>query len=345
MNVLVTGDRGYIGAALTTLILKNGFHVTGVDVDFFKDNKLENLFEEKYTKIRKDIRNIVASDLEGFDAVIHLAALSNDPIGQINPKLTYDINFFASMKLARLSKEVGVKRFLFSSSCSVYGIAKEGIVDEISPVNPQTAYAISKINAENELKKLADDNFCVGILRNSTVYGYSPKFRNDLVVNNLVTCALTLGKIRVKSDGSPWRPLIDVRDLSYAFIEFLKADKDKINGKIINVGFNNNNFQVKDILSLVKKHLPECEIEFTGEHGKDTRSYRVKFDKFKSLFPNFKKEWTLDRSIKDLIKQLKEKKYSKEDFLSGRFTRLVALKKLQESKKINQKLYTRTERS
>lgn len=334
-KILVTGDRGYIGSTLVPLLLNAGYDVVGLDTEYFSDSLEESV---SYHRLTKDIRALTAKDLKNIDAVIHLAALSNDPMGEINQHLTKDINLTASRKLARLSKKMGVKRFLFASSCSIYGIAG-GTVDETSPASPQTAYASSKIAFEKTLQKLADDSFHVGILRNSTVYGYSPKFRNDLVVNNLVTCALALGKIKVMSDGSPWRPLIDVRDLSNIFLEFLTVDHKKINGKVINIGFNENNFQVKQVLDLVKKNLPECEILFTGEHGADTRSYKVSFDKFAKAFPHFTKKWSLDKSIADLVKRLQEEKFSKKDFESGRFTRLAVLKKLLADKHIDDSLF------
>lgn len=335
MRVLVTGDRGYIGAVLVPMLLKAGHEVVGLDIEFFKKS-FEKTFD--YLKITKDIRKVTKQDLNGIDAVIHLAALSNDPMGAINSKLTRDINLKASIRLARLSKQVGVKRFLFSSSCSIYGIAG-GTVTEKSKVNPQTAYAESKIKVEDALKKLADKSFCVGILRNSTVYGYSPRFRNDLVVNNFVTCALALGKIKVMSDGSPWRPLIDVRDLSRIFIEFLTVDGKKINGKIFNIGFNENNFRVKDVLKSVKSNLPTCEVVFTGEHGADTRSYKVSFDTFNKLFPKFKKKWPLNKSVINLIECLKRVKYSKSDFEKQRYTRLAVLQELIKTKKIDKNLF------
>jgi nucleoside-diphosphate-sugar epimerase len=337
MKVLVTGDKGYIGSVLVPLLLKNNIEVTGIDTHFFTTGLKP--VNKKYKSIKKDVRHIKEKDLEGFDAIIHLAALSNDPLGEINPGLTEEINLKASKNLAKLAKQAGVKRFLFSSSCSIYGIAKDGIVNESSPVSPQTAYAESKIKMEEFLKELADKNFCVGLLRNSTVYGYSPKFRNDLVVNNFVTCAIALGKIRIMSDGTPWRPLIDVRDLSKIFIEFLSADEKKINGKTINIGFNENNFQVKDLVAAVHKFLPECEIEFTGEHGSDTRSYQVNFDTFSKLFPQFKQEWKLEKSVKHLIEKLKKQNYTKEDFLSGKFTRLAVIKSLLEKKIVDNNLF------
>lgn len=325
-KVLVTGDRGYIGSALVPLLIKNKFDVVGFDYDFFKAEISSD--KASYTKVTKDIRNIDKKDLNGIDAVIHLCALSNDPMGELNPNLTNEINFEATIKTAKLAKESGVRRFLFSSSCSIYGIAENGIVDENSKVNPLTAYAKSKIDAERELLELANSSFCVGLLRNSTVYGLAPKFRNDLVVNNFVTTALAYGQIRVMSDGTPWRPLIDVRDLSRIFMEFLLVEPDRINGKIINIGFDENNFQVKDIISLIQKYVSNCKVIYTGEHGKDTRSYKVSFKKFKSLFPQVKQEWTLDRSIEDMVKKLRKISFGKKQFEDGEFTRISVLKKL-----------------
>lgn len=338
--ILVTGDRGYIGSILVPLLLKQNYKVIGLDTDYFSSGK-KNISFPNYKSITKDIRNVSEKDLENVEAIIHLSALSNDPMGEINPKLTEEINFRSTIKLAKLAKKLKVKRFLFSSSCSIYGIAKNGIVDENSQVNPLTAYAKSKIDSEHELLKLADSSFTVGIMRNSTVYGFSPKFRNDLVVNNLVTTALAYGEIRIMSDGTPWRPLIDLRDLSKIFIEFLMCDSKRINGKIINVGFNKNNFQVKDIVSIVKKHIPNCKIVYTGEHGKDTRSYRVDFDKFHKLFPHIKQEWTLEKSIKDMIKNLNKVGFGKEEFESGEFSRLLTLKNLLLSRVIDPKLHWR----
>lgn len=340
MRVLVTGDRGYIGSVLVPLLLKRKYRVIGFDTGYFANGE-KNISSPNYKSIIKDIRRIEKKDLEDIDGVIHLSALSNDPMGEINPRLTQKINFESSVKLAKMAKQIGVKRFLFSSSCSIYGIVKNGVVDEESPVNPLTAYAKSKIDTERKLLKLADSNFCVGIMRNSTVYGFSPKFRNDLVVNNLVTTALAFGEIRIMSDGTPWRPLIDVRDLGRIFIEFLKVDSDKINGKIINVGFNKNNFQVKDIVSIVQKYVPNCKVVYTGEHGKDTRSYKVNFDRFESLFPQVKQEWTLDRSVEDMVKKLKKMNFSKKNFESGVFTRLKVLRNLLSKSKVSSELYWR----
>lgn len=337
MNILVTGDRGYIGSVLVPLLIDKGFNVIGFDAEYF--GSVPRFKNFAYKKITKDIRKIEKKDLDGIDAIIHLSALSNDPMGQIDPKITLAINYKASVKLAKLAKKNGVKRFIFSSSCSIYGIAKNGIVNERSKINPLTAYAKSKILTEKALKELADSNFCVGIMRNSTVYGFSPKFRNDLVVNNLVTSALAFKEIKVLSDGTPWRPLIDVRDLSKIFIEFLNAKKEEINGRIFNIGFDKNNYRVKDVLNIIKKFLPECEVLYTGEHGADTRSYKVNFNKFHSTFPHISQEWSLEKSVKDLIVRLKKMKYNKKDFISGKYTRLIILKKLIDKHIVNKNLF------
>lgn len=338
--ILVTGDRGYIGSILVPFLLQKNYKVIGLDTDYFGNGR-KNISSPNYKSITKDIRSVSEKDLKSVEAIIHLSALSNDPMGNLSPKLTEEINFKSSIKLAKLAKKLHVKRFLFSSSCSIYGIAKNGIVDEESPVNPLTAYAKSKIDSEDDLLKLADSNFVVGILRNATVYGFSPKFRNDLVVNNLVTTALAYGEIRIMSDGTPWRPLIDVRDLGKIFVEFLMCDSKKINGKIINVGFNENNFQVKDIVAVVKKQIRSCKIVYTGEHGKDTRSYRVSFDKFHKLFPQIEQVWTLEKSVKDMIKNLNRIGFGKKEFESGKFTRLAILKNLLLSRVIDPKLHWR----
>jgi len=298
-RILVTGSEGYIGAVLVPLLCRVGYAVCGLDTCFYGISG-----NSGYTLVRKDIRDITKKDIAGIDAVIHLAALSNDPMGDLDEKLTEDINFRSSVNLARLAKASGVSRFLFSSSCSIYGKKDKDLVDESSPVVPLTAYAKSKIRTEQELQKLAEKNFTVGILRNSTVYGFSPMFRSDLVVNNFVIDALMRSEIRIKSDGTPWRPLIDVRDLSSVFLEFLTAPKEAINGRITNIGFVENNLQVRDVLDTVKNVLPRCNVIYTGEHGKDTRSYRVDFGRLTKLFPQVRQEWPLQKSIADMVSHL-----------------------------------------
>lgn len=325
-NILVTGAEGYIGAVLCKKLTDNGFNVVGIDSLFYKSSYLDE--NKSYKLLEKDIRTITEQDLKGIDCIIHLAALSNDAMSEIDPKLTVDINYKATTNLAKKAKEAGVKRFIFSSSCSVYGAGENDYVDENSRMNPQTTYATSKIKSEKILKKMSSGDFCVCILRNSTVYGYSPRFRNDLVVNNFVTHMLSFGEIEILSDGTPWRPLIDVRDLADIFIQFIKADTRKVNGEIFNIGFEENNFQVKDIANIIHTEFPDYKINFANKNGPDKRSYKVNFEKFLKTFPTIKQGWTLDKSVRDLVLNLKKEKFSKGDYECGKFTRIGMLKKL-----------------
>lgn len=336
-RILVTGSDGYIGAVLADELFKHGYHVAGLDTLYFANDVL-GTYKRTYRLIHKDIRNVTTEDLQNFDAIIHLAALSNDALGHIDPKRTEEINFHATIRLAKLARATGIQRFLFASSCSIYGIADNGIVDEDSTPRPLTAYARSKIHAEKALIQLASNSFCVSILRNATVYGFSPKLRSDLVVNNFVISAVSTGKILVDSDGTPWRPLIDVRDLG-AFIEaFLHAPQSAINGKIINVGFDENNVQIKTIIEAVVHALPECAVVYTGKHGTDSRSYRVSFQRCKTLFPHMKQLWPLGTSIRDMIIRLKKEKRDKKDF-AGKFDRVSKLKKIMVENRINRRLF------
>ncbi len=332
-KVLVTGSEGYIGSVLVQQLLENGYNVTGLDTCFFKKNPKRN-----HNLIKKDVRDVTEKDLYGYDGIVHLAALSNDPMGALDNSLTNAINFMATAEIAKKAKKVGVKRFLFSSSCSIYGIAKSDVVDETSEINPLTQYARSKIDSEKALQKLADKSFCVGLLRNSTVYGYSPNFRNDLVVNNLVACALATNTIKIMSDGTPWRPLIDVRDLSRIFIEFLTADPKLINAQVINIGFEENNVQVKDIVGEIQKQLPKCEVIFTGEHGKDSRSYKVNFSKLRKIFKKLRQLWPIQRSVADLMAQIPKQKLSNHEFYKNIYTRIEVLKKLSVDGKLDKNL-------
>ncbi len=336
-KILVTGANGYIGTVLCEKLQKKGYKVIGWDSNYFFNitlGKYKNPYSSKKLDIRKDKAN-----LKGIDCIIHLAALSNDPLGALDEKLTFDINYAATVKLAEKAKKMGVKRFIFSSSCSIYGIAKEDIVTENSVINPLTAYAKSKALVEKELKEMKDKNFCVCLLRNATVYGFSPRFRNDLVVNNLVTSGIAFGEIRILSDGTPWRPLIDIRDLCDIICNFIEVSADKVNGNIFNIGFNKNNYQIKDILSPIKKYLPKCKIIFMREHGKDSRSYRVNFDKLRKLFPKIKQKWTLEKSVQDLIERLNKNNFTRKNFEEGKFARLNQLQLLLSEKKLDKNLY------
>lgn len=334
-KILVTGSEGYIGSTLVAKLLRLKIPFDGLDTMYYGPGNKRHA----YHLIREDIRNLDAIDLRPYKTIIHLAALSNDPMGELNPSLTNDINYKATIALAKKAKKQGVKRFIFSSSCSIYGIAKNGIVNENSKTNPLTAYAKSKIAVEKALQKMADESFCVCILRNSTVYGYSPSLRNDLVVNNLTSCAFATKQIKIMSDGSPWRPLIDVRDLSDIFIAFTKARASKVNKELFNIGFTQNNFQVKQIVDMIEKETKDSDIIFTGEHGSDTRSYKVDFTKFKKAFPKIKCSWPLQKSIRDLLTNLHTIRFTREQFENNRYARITILRQLLSAQKIDKDLY------
>lgn len=298
MKVLVTGHRGFIGTVMVPMLLKEGFEVTGLDSDLYRYCTYGDE-PEAIPSINKDVRDVVASDLEGFDAIVHLAALSNDPLGNINPDLTYDINYKASVRIAELAKQVGVKRFIFASSCSMYGKAGDEILDETAEFNPVTAYAKSKVYVERDVSKMASENFSPVFMRNATAYGVSPRIRFDLVINNLVAWAHTTGKILMKSDGTPWRPLVHIEDISQAVICALKAPKEVIHNLAVNVGSNEENYQMRDLAQMVKETVPNCVIETEDGAGPDERCYRANFDKIHRVFPDFKTKWTARKGVEE----------------------------------------------
>ena len=325
-KVMVTGHRGYIGVHLVDLLKAAGYQVTGVDIDLFEGCEWEN-FVKPDRELAKDIRHLTLKDMEGHDCVMHLAAISNDPMGDLDADVTYNINREGSFNLAKLAKQAGIPRFLFSSSCSIYGKGDKLDVTEEDPVAPLTAYAESKIFAEQQIQKLADDSFSPAFLRNATAYGHSPMLRIDLVVNNLLACALARGDIRVMSDGSPWRPLIHCRDIARAFIAFMNAPKDKIHNRVVNIGANAENFQVRDVLNKVQKLVPKANVVYTGEVGADPRNYRVNFDLLGQLLPGFSLCYTLDSGMEELHRQYIDKGFSSADFDGDQFVRLRTLKK------------------
>lgn len=326
MKVFVTGHLGYIGPHLVELLKAEGHFVAGCDKGLFRECQVAE-FVHPDLDLGKDIRDLTVEDLKGFDCVMHLAAISNDPMGDMDPRITYSINREGSIQLARLSKQAGVKRFLFSSSCSIYGQGNSPFLKEDATFNPLTAYAISKIDTETALREMADEHFSPVYLRNSTAYGFSPMFRIDLVVNNLLTCAITKGDIKIKSDGEPWRPLIHCRDIARAFVALLHAPQQSIHNKAINIGGNNENYQVKEVAALVQKFVPHANIVFTGETGADPRNYRVSFDLLGELLPDFALEYTLESGMKDLFDRLITLNFSAADFDGDRFVRLKLLQK------------------
>jgi nucleoside-diphosphate-sugar epimerase len=276
--------------------------------------------------LRKDVRLVTPADLRGHDCVMHLAALSNDPMGEVDAAATYAINRDASVRIAQLAKKVGVPRYLFAGSCSVYGAGHKLDLDESDPLKPLTAYATSKIDAEQAITKLADNDFSPAFLRNATAYGHSPMLRIDLVVNNLLACAVATGEIRITSDGSPWRPLIHCRDIARAFVAFMEAPRERIHNKAVNVGGDSENYQVRDVGEQVKKLVPQAKITYTGELGADPRNYRVKFGLLNELLPEFKLQYNLASGMDELHRKLIDHGFSERDWLGDQFVRLRTLK-------------------
>ncbi|MCL2932620.1 MAG: SDR family oxidoreductase [Trichodesmium sp. MAG_R03] len=328
MRILVTGHNGYIGTVMIPILQSQNHQIVGLDTDFFEDC---TLFESNHQipSLRVDIRNLTPDHLQGFDAVIHLAALSNDPLGDLNLELTYDINHRASVHLAKLAKEAGVTRYLYSSSCSMYGAASsEEILTEEAPLHPITPYAIAKVRAEEDLAKLADDNFSPVFMRNATAYGLSSRLRADVVLNNLVCWAYTTGKVRILSDGTPWRPIVHIADISYAFSAVLEAPREAIHNQAFNIGVNGENYQVRDIAELVRQTVPGCEVEYAGEGGPDPRNYRVDFTKLATQVPNFKPQWNAKLGAEELYAKFKEVGLTLDDFQGRKYVRLRQLKHL-----------------
>lgn len=339
MKVLVTGNEGYIGSVLTNKLEQLGHEVVGLDIGYYSECLISNI-NEKYKKIKKDIRDIDAEDLNQIDAIIHLAALSNDPLGEFKPSLTEEINFSATLKIAKLAKKKGIHRFIYVSSQSMYGIAKEGkeLDEDMSEKNPLTAYAKTKWLAEIELKKICSNDFTVVCFRPSTVFGASPRLRCDIVYNSLVACAYTTGKIEILSDGSPWRPVIHVKDLCKAFISGIEAPKELVSGQSFNVGIKNGNFTVKNLAEAAQSVVTGSELVFLNQHT-DPRTYKVSFKKILTTLKDyFKPDWSLDRGGHELVSFFKDINFSENDFRNEKVNRLKKLESLIQKKKINNKL-------
>jgi nucleoside-diphosphate-sugar epimerase len=341
MNILITGNNGYIGSMLTKLLLEKGHGVTGLDTNYYRGCEFNSFHYPQLRQINKDIRALTKKDLKNIDAVIHLAALSNDPLGELDVKLTYEINFEATVKLANLAKESGIRRFIYASTCSMYGIAGEEAVTEDSPLAPVTAYAISKVKSEEALSKMAGDNFSPVFLRASTAYGIAPMLRCDLVVNNLVGWAYTTGKIRIMSDGTPWRPAIHVEDLGLAYIACLECQIEIVHNQAFNVGQNKENYQIRDMAGVVKRVVPGCEVEYTYEHGSDSRTYRVSFDKISKELKGFSPRWDVAKGVLQLYEAYKAHGLTLDEFTGNKYIRLNQLKGLIQNKTIDEKLFWR----
>jgi len=324
MRVFVTGHLGYIGVHVVDLLKLAGHRVTGCDLGLFDGCEWEP-FTTPDVELRKDVRAITQEDLDGHDCVMHLAAISNDPMGDLDPDITYSVNREGSVRLAQTAKAAGVGRFLFSGSCSVYGKGDKLDLEEHDPLNPITAYARSKIETEQRVAPLADDGFCPVFLRNATAYGHSPMLRIDLVVNNLLGSALAYNQIRIKSDGSPWRPLVHCRDIARAFVAMMDAPPERVSGRAINVGGNAENYQVSQVADQVGRLIPGADIVFTGEVGEDPRNYRVNFDLLASLVPGFELEYSLASGMEELHRIMVDHGFDAGDFEGPRFVRLRTL--------------------
>lgn len=321
MRILLTGHQGYIGTVMAPLLADAGHEVVGLDSDLFEQCTFGKE-PRRFPSIKKDLRDVERADVEGFDAVLHLAGLSNDPLGNLNPNLTYDINHHASVRLARLAKEAGVSRYLFSSSCSTYGAAGDKILDETAEFNPVTPYGRSKVLVEQEVAQLASDEFSPVYLRNATAYGVSPRLRFDLVLNNLTAWALTTGRVFIKSDGTPWRPIVHIEDISRAFLAALEAPREVIHNQAFNVGRSEENYQIRDLAEIVKETVPGCTIEFADDAGPDKRCYRADFSRIKKMLPGFQPQWDARRGARELYEAYKKVDLRLEDFEGPRYKRI-----------------------
>ncbi len=340
MKILVTGTEGYLGCLVAPELARHGQQVVGVDIGYYKNGWLFNGLDTSPYTLAKDIRDIAEADLDGVEAIVHMAELSNDPLGQLAPDVTYKVNHVGSVRLAELAKSVGIRRFVYMSSCSVYGVASD-TVDETSPVDPQTAYAECKTMVERDLSPMADDDFSPTFMRNATAYGASPRMRFDIVLNNLAGFAWTTKRIAMTSDGTPWRPLVHALDIVKAIVCAVEAPREAVHNQVFNVGRSDHNYRVREIAETVGAVFPGCEVTF-GPPGGDNRSYRVNFDKIASQLPGYSSDWNAERGARQLHDVFSAIDLDDETFTGRGHTRLKQLEHLIRTKQLDADLFWTT---
>ena len=337
MKVLLTGHKGYIGAVAVPMLQSRGHEVVGLDTNLFSAGDFGSAPAE-IPEVVRDLRDVEKEDLASFDGVLHFAALSNDPLGDLDPDLTYDINHRATVRLAKAAKAAGVKRFVFSSSCSLYGAAGDDFLDENAAFNPVTPYGESKVLAERDVAPLADANFSPTFMRNATAYGVSPRLRLDIVLNDLVASALTTGQVYIKSDGTPWRPIVHIRDIIAAAIAALEAPRDVVHNQVFNVGRTSENYRIRELAEIVKETVPNCRVEYAPGGGPDKRCYRVSCDKIARVLPAFQPQWTARKGAQELYQAYRAAGLLAEDMQTGHYVRLRLLQRLLKSGQLDASL-------